>query len=214
MRRQFHLPAIVHPRRDDVESALNIFQIQRGIDRCNCRIERRTVAQGITFGRPKVWIINPELLTVAHDQAGRVAFHFAPELVRWLEPNLPRIHDRFLHQTNNPLFLKISLRNRVLANSGEEVFELSPGKRLRVSKTGQRNQPNYDRQNPAHKTTRLLDVHLSFPPRLGLSRRHCWQCKENRRDQAPKSADGTCDSEATKRRIARQTQRTETGNRR
>src|SRR5205823_12015185 len=106
------------------ETIFDVFEIQRGIDCRNDRIERRARADGITLGRFKIRIINPELLTVTHSQTGLVAPHFAPKLVRRLEPNTARTHDWFFHQTQKPFFLKISLRGPVLTNSCEKVLEL------------------------------------------------------------------------------------------
>jgi hypothetical protein len=120
-----------------LKSVFDVLQIQRGIDRRHCRIERRAFSQRITFSRFKVWIINPELTSVAHGQAWRIAFHFAPEFVWRLEPNLPGTHERFLHQTDDPLFLKIGLRNPVLTNSSEKIFHFAVWKGRGPGKTHQ-----------------------------------------------------------------------------
>src|SRR5205823_397973 len=61
--------------------------------------------------------------------ARRIAFYFAPELVRRLEPDPPRAQDRLFHQPNHSFFLKISLGCPVLPNRCTKICELRLGKR-------------------------------------------------------------------------------------
>src|SRR2546429_8852 len=92
-------------------------------------MKRRAFTQWLTFRRFEVRIIDPELPPVAYGDARRIAFHFAPELVRRLKRNLPRAHDWLLHQANYSLLLKIGLRTPVLPDPCEKILEVNLGKR-------------------------------------------------------------------------------------
>src|SRR3974377_1288236 len=81
------------------------------------------------FRRFKVRIINPKLMTVAHSDARRIAFYFAPEFVRRLEPDSARAQDRLLHHPDASFFLKGGLRAPVLANPCDKILEITLGKR-------------------------------------------------------------------------------------
>src|SRR5204863_9104944 len=86
----------------------------------------------------KLRIIDPELLSVAHGKTGRIAFCFAPELVRRLEPHLTRADDWFVEEMNILLFLEVGLDLRrcrsFLANAGEQSFHVRRPKRIRGGK--------------------------------------------------------------------------------
>ena len=101
-------------------------------------------------------------MTVAHRQAGRVAHHFPPKFIRRLEPNAARTHNWFLHQTQKPLFLKISLRDPVLTNSREKVLELRWRNRARAGKARQQNEIENCWKNHPHE---IIDP-SAFEPNL------------------------------------------------
>src|SRR5882724_2581043 len=103
-------------------------------------------------------------MAIAHRQAGRVALHFAPKFVRRLEPNLARIHDRLLHQTQEPFFLEIGLRDPVFTNSREEILELGERKWASAGKGGKRNKTENYWKNPLHE---IIDL-SAFRPNLCL----------------------------------------------
>src|SRR2546425_4333619 len=115
------------------------------------------------FSRFEIRVINPELATVAHSYAGRIAFHFAPEFVGRLEPNFPRAEDRLLHQPDHSFFLKVSLRATVLANSGEKILEISLGKRRRFSSGCQRCKGQRRKYRYAHATILCAQIQFSKP---------------------------------------------------
>src|SRR5438067_506227 len=110
-------------------------------------------------------------MTIAHRQAGRIALHFAPKFVRRLEPNLARTHDRFLHQTQEPFFLKIGLGNPIFPNSREEILELGGTKRPRAGEDRKRNETENYWKNPSHEIIdlspfgpNLLKISVLLPP--------------------------------------------------
>src|SRR5262249_46691758 len=72
---------------------------------------------------------NPQVATITHRHAGRIAFYFAPELVRRLKPNRTRTDDRLSHQPNHSFFLKIGLGRPVLSNRCEKTLQLRLRKR-------------------------------------------------------------------------------------
>src|SRR5205814_8468183 len=92
-------------------------------------IKRLSFAQWITLRRFKVWIINPKLTAIADRDTGRIAFDFAPEFIRRLEPNRAGAENWLLHQPKHSLLLKIGLRAPVLSNACEKIFEISLRKR-------------------------------------------------------------------------------------
>src|SRR5207253_7689074 len=103
-------------------------------------------------------------MAIADRQAGRVALHFAAKFVRRLEPNLARIHDRLLHQMQEPFFLKIGLGNPVFPNSREESLELGGRKRPRAGEDRRRNETKNYWKTPSHE---IIDL-SPFGPNLCL----------------------------------------------
>ena len=75
------------------------------------------------FGGLKFRVVNPELLSIAHRDAGRVALYFAAEFVRLLKPDFARAADRFVHQLNRLLFLEIGLHLRRAGAAGADLVE-------------------------------------------------------------------------------------------
>src|SRR5437763_5335875 len=79
-------------------------------------------------------IINPELLPVAHRDAGGIALHLTPEFVRRLKPEFARTGDRLVEHVNGFFFLEVSLDLRrggaFLANAREQSFYVGGRKRI------------------------------------------------------------------------------------
>src|SRR6266404_1696892 len=79
-------------------------------------------------------VINPELLAVAHRDAGRSPFRFPAKLVRALEPNLAGANDRFVQHLDVLFLLEVRLdlrRGRAfIANPAEKGFQVGGGKRF------------------------------------------------------------------------------------
>src|SRR5207249_7016525 len=99
-------------------------------------------------------------MAIAHRQAGRVPFHFAPKFVRRLEPNLARIYNRFLHQMQEPFFLKIGLRDPVFANSREQILELGGRKWAGAGEGRKRNETKNYWKNSSHE---IIDLSAFRP---------------------------------------------------
>src|SRR4051794_6783508 len=83
----------------------------------------------------KFRVVNPELLTVADGDTGRIPFCFPAKFVRALEPNPARANDRFVEHLDVLLFLEVGLDlgggRAFFANSSEQGFQLGRRKRLR-----------------------------------------------------------------------------------
>src|SRR6476620_6232941 len=79
-------------------------------------------------------IINPQLLAIAHGDAGRIPLRFTTEFVRALEPDLSRTADRFVQHLDVLFFLEIGLELRrggpFFANSAEKCLKVRGRKRL------------------------------------------------------------------------------------
>ena len=84
-------------------------------------------------------VINPELLAVAHGDAGRIAFGFAAKFIRALEPDLAGADNRLVQHLDVFFLLKVRLdlrRGRAFfLDPAEQRFEIGGRERLGMQGT-------------------------------------------------------------------------------
>src|SRR5947208_13410410 len=96
------------------------------------------------LGRVEFRVVNPELLAVAHRNARRSSFRFAPKLVWTLEPDLAGADDRFVQHLDVFFLLEVGLDLRggraFVADPAEQSFQIWGRKRFRLEQGSEKKQ--------------------------------------------------------------------------